>query len=123
MATTDTGFSTGDKSFIFKYLETLTGVIVFNSEVPENFKLFQNYPNPFNPSTTIKFSLPRSGEVTLKIYDITGREIKTLFNHDILNAGTFKYTYNASNLASGVYFYSLVVDDDLIDTKKMIFVK
>ena len=123
MATTDTGFSTGDKSFIFKYLETLTGVIVFNSEVPENFELFQNYPNPFNPSTTIKFSLPRSGKVTLKIYDITGRRIETLFNQDILNAGTFKYTYNASNLASGVYFYSLVVDEDLIDTKKMIFVK
>ena len=123
MVTTDTGFSTGDYSFVFKYLDTQIGIFVYNSEIPDKYELHQNYPNPFNPSTIIRFDLPKAAKVTLKIYDITGRLINTLFNNDELNAGVFKYNFSGVNLASGVYFYSLLVDDNLIDSKKMILLK
>lgn len=71
-----------------------------------NFRLSQNYPNPFNPSTTISFSLPKKEFVTLKIYDVLGKEITTLVNEE-LNAGSYKNDWNAGNLASGIYFYRL----------------
>ncbi|HEY5125657.1 MAG TPA: T9SS type A sorting domain-containing protein, partial [Ignavibacteria bacterium] len=74
--------------------------------VPSKFTLYQNYPNPFNPSTTIKFDLPVSGFVKLKIYNILGREISTLVN-EIRNAGTYEINYNASALSTGIYFYKL----------------
>jgi photosystem II stability/assembly factor-like uncharacterized protein len=76
------------------------------TEVPKKFNLYQNYPNPFNPSTTIKFDLPVSGFVKLKIYDMLGREVTTLAN-EYRNAGTYEINYNASFLTSGVYFYKL----------------
>jgi len=84
-----------------------TAVKQQNSETPEQFTLAQNYPNPFNPSTTISFTLPESGYVTLKIYDIRGKEIATLVNGE-LNAGTYNYKWNAANLASGTYLYRLI---------------
>jgi photosystem II stability/assembly factor-like uncharacterized protein len=77
--------------------------------VPSKFTLYQNYPNPFNPSTTIKFDLPVSGFVKLRIYNILGREISTLVN-EIRNAGTYEINYNASALSTGIYFYKLEFD-------------
>ena len=74
--------------------------------VPKSFNLYQNYPNPFNPSTTIKFDLPVSGFVKLKIYNILGGEVATLVNEN-RNPGIYEITYNASSLSSGVYFYKL----------------
>ncbi len=91
--------------------------------IPTNYELKQNYPNPFNPVTTIEFALPKTSNVSLKIYDITGREVDVLINNQELTAGTVKYSYNASKLSSGVYFYSLIVNGNVIDTKKMLLIK
>jgi flagellar hook assembly protein FlgD len=85
------------------------------------FTLFQNYPNPFNPETKIQFWIPKSGNVKLTIYDVSGRQIDELVNRK-LNAGTFEVTWNGSNLSSGIYFYKLVAEG-FAETKKMIMVK
>ena len=68
--------------------------------------LSQNYPNPFNPSTTIKYSIPKNSLVTLKVYDVLGREVKTLVN-EYKTAGDYNADFNASHLASGIYFYRI----------------
>ncbi|MCB9258619.1 MAG: T9SS type A sorting domain-containing protein [Ignavibacteriales bacterium] len=91
------------------------------------FELSQNYPNPFNPTTTIKYSVPNvassysSSKVELKVYDILGREIKTLVNQK-QKPGNYEVTFNADELSSGVYFYKLQAGD-IIQTKKMILIK
>jgi hypothetical protein len=97
------------------------GINQISSVVPGTFKLTQNYPNPFNPSTTINFSVPAKGFVSLKIYDVTGRMIADLVNQDMI-AGEYKYDFNASNLNSGVYFYTLR-GDNFSETKKMMLIK
>jgi hypothetical protein len=74
--------------------------------LPAEYTLHQNYPNPFNPSTTITFSLPRSASTSLKVYDMLGREVATLVN-GYTTSGTHEIQFNATNLASGVYFYKL----------------
>jgi hypothetical protein len=83
--------------------------------------LRQNYPNPFNPTTTIKWQLPEAGLVTLKIYDVLGREVTTLVNEE-LNAGKHETVFDASRFSSGVYFYRIKVKE-FIQTKKMIVMK
>jgi hypothetical protein len=93
------------------------------SEIAGEFSLSQNYPNPFNPSTTIKFSLQKASIVTLKLYNAAGSELKTLIDGESLSSGVKSYNFNAGNLSSGVYFYSLIVDGIKIDTKKMMLVK
>jgi hypothetical protein len=100
-----------------------------SSELPLDFVLLQNYPNPFNPSTNIKFALPQAGLVTLRIYDVTGREVATLINNAYYAIGIFSYTLDASvyNLASGVYLYKVDVNRDnksvYSEIKKMVLVK
>ncbi|MEO8514610.1 MAG: T9SS type A sorting domain-containing protein [Ignavibacteria bacterium] len=91
------------------------------SVIPKTYELNQNYPNPFNPETKIKFGLPKSGNVKLTVYDVSGRKIEELVNQE-LNAGTFEVTMNGSNLSSGVYFYKLEAEG-FVETKKMILVK
>ena len=91
----------------FKYSKIIT--VHFNN-YPLTFELFQNFPNPFNPSTTIKYHLPKDGFVTLKIFDILGREIKTLVNEQ-KSAGRYEVNFNAASLASGVYIYRMEADD------------
>jgi photosystem II stability/assembly factor-like uncharacterized protein len=108
---------------ILKLYGSFVGVINWENQVPERYTLSQNYPNPFNPSTTIKFGLPKAGKVSFKKYDITGREVETVFNNTELNAGTITYEFDGTNFASGVYFYTLLVNDVKIDTKKMVLVK
>jgi hypothetical protein len=98
----------------------ITNVEYFSS-TPENFKLYQNYPNPFNPSTKIKYSIPKSSQVQIKIFDILGNEIETLVNEE-KSAGTYEITWNATNLTSGIYLYQLQAGS-FIDTKKMILLK
>jgi hypothetical protein len=102
--------------------------------IPAEYVLEQNYPNPFNPSTTIKFQLPQSGNVTLKIYDILGREVTTLVD-EFKTEGRYEVNFNASSLASGVYIYRIMVNDpsegshieqagnSFVDVKKMILLK
>ncbi len=87
----------------------------------QNYKLEQNYPNPFNPTTKIRFELPKSSFVSLKIYNSLGKEVDELVNQK-LSAGIFEETFNASMLSSGVYFYKLAADD-FVETKKMLLVK
>lgn len=100
-----------------------------SSEAPVAFNLLQNYPNPFNPSTNIKFALPQDGLVTLRVYDVSGREVAKLINSQYYPIGIFSYTLDASilNLASGVYLYKLDVSRDnnsvYSEIKKMVLVK
>ncbi len=100
-----------------------------SSEFPLDFNLLQNYPNPFNPSTNIKFALPQDGLVTLRVYDISGREVANLISSQYYPIGIFSYTLDAStlNLASGVYLYKLDVSRDnnsvYSEIKKMVLVK
>jgi hypothetical protein len=91
------------------------------SEIPKQYTLSQNYPNPFNPSTKINYSIPKSSVVTLKIYNILGQEVATLVN-GYQNTGKYIATFNASQLASGIYFYRLQSGNVSL-TKKMILMK
>ena len=88
---------------------------------PAGFELNQNYPNPFNPSTTISFTLPQAGNVTLKVYNALGQEIATLVNGR-QTAQNYEVTFDASNLASGIYIYTLRTDN-FSQSKKMLLVK
>jgi hypothetical protein len=102
------------------------GIRNITTEIPDKFNLQQNYPNPFNPSTKIKFDLPlRRGVggmiVSLKIYNITGREISTLVNEN-LQAGSYEVTFDGANMPSGVYFYRLTTDN-YSQSKKMTLIK
>jgi len=89
--------------------------------VPTTYALQQNYPNPFNPTTTIKFSIPKAGNVKLTVYDILGKEVSTLVNN-FLNAGEYNFQFNASNLASGIYLYRLE-STNFVKTNKMLLMK
>jgi hypothetical protein len=99
----------------------VTGVEQEENILPEKYLLEQNYPNPFNPTTVIKFQLPEAGFVTLKVYDMLGREIKTLVNEN-KNSGSFSYRFDASGLASGVYLYELKVND-FVKVKKLVLLR
>jgi subtilisin-like proprotein convertase family protein len=99
---------------------TLTGTET-NVTTVNDYKLSQNYPNPFNPSTKISFSIPKAGFTTLKIYDILGKEVATLIN-GMQTVGNHTIDFNASSLASGVYFYRLQ-SNDFVATKRMLLVK
>lgn len=98
-----------------------TGVKELNNEVPTNYALNQNYPNPFNPSTTISFSIPEAGLVTLKVYDMLGQEAATLVN-EVKGAGNYEVSFDASKLTSGMYIYTLTAGKNVI-SKKMMLVK
>ena len=99
----------------------IVGIQSNSSIVPVRFELNQNYPNPFNPGTTISFSIPYSSIVKLNVYDITGREVKSLLNQNI-QAGSYNYYFDGSNLASGVYYYKLDTEKNS-EIKKMILLK
>lgn len=92
-----------------------------NNNIPALPSLSQNYPNPFNPSTTIEYAIPKSELVTLKVYDVLGREVATLVN-EYKQAGMYKANFNASGLVSGVYFYQLSAGS-YVETKKLIMMK
>jgi len=89
---------------------------------PSQFELNQNYPNPFNPQTKITYSLEKKSAVSLKVFDILGRLVTTLINNEIKTAGNYEISFNASNYASGVYFYSLYAGG-FASQKKMILIK
>jgi hypothetical protein len=99
----------------------LIGITGNNSEIPEQFALYQNYPNPFNPQTKITFDMPQSGYMSLKIFDILGREVRTL-TEGLVQAGTHTIDFDASGFSSGVYFYKLT-GSDFSFTKKMVLTK
>jgi hypothetical protein len=99
---------------------------VQNDQVPGTFALSQNYPNPFNPSSRIEYSIPRSGDVRIAVYDVLGREVQVLIN-GYHTAGVFSTEMSASRLASGVYFYRMELASDgglqRSDVKKMVVLK
>ena len=100
---------------------TVIGINQISSSVPEKFSLEQNYPNPFNPSTNLEFGISKSGYVSLKIYDVLGKEVVTLVNAN-LQPGTYKYDFDASGLTSGIYYYTLRTQG-LTETKRMSLIK
>jgi hypothetical protein len=101
---------------------TPVSVKLVDINIPEHFYLDQNYPNPFNPVTTIKFGLMAEMVVELKVFDVLGREVMTLINNDLLQAGSYDVTFDASRLASGSYIYTLKVGETML-SKKMILLK
>ena len=103
------------------FTELPTDVWENQLHTPENFVLLQNYPNPFNPVTTIKYELPAMSNVSLSVYDIIGRKVKELVNTKQA-AGKYEVRFDAANLASGVYIYTLQADN-FINTKKMLLLK
>ncbi len=121
-----------DGGYVVKYsgdFPTSVGDAIVN--LPLQFSLSQNYPNPFNPVTTIKYSIPsvisnggRNLNVTLKVYDVLGKEIATLVNEESASggAGNYEVNFNASSLSSGIYFYKLQAGS-FVQTKKMILLK
>ena len=118
------GFSEGEGSaadiLLIKYGQT-TEVSPVSNQIPSKYFLSQNYPNPFNPVTAIEFSLPENTFVTLKIFDITGREIYVLVNEN-LSSGVYIFNLNGVSLASGTYFYKLETEK-FSETKKMLLLK
>jgi hypothetical protein len=118
-----------DQSLIYRTSLTAVAPLAgpsFNSlpEEPVTFSLNQNYPNPFNPTTTIEFSLAKDAFVTLKIYNVLGQEVASLINHEQMDAGQQTIDFNGQNLASGVYYYRLIVNDGQFQqVKKMMLVK
>ncbi len=92
------------------------------SELPVLAELNQNYPNPFNPSTVIRFGIPQSGEVRLEVFDLLGRRVATLVDNERKSAGYHQVSFDASNLASGIYFYRIVAGK-YVDSKRMTLIK
>jgi len=100
----------------------ITAVITRDGDaVPATYELSQNYPNPFNPSTSIRYSIPVNGQVTLKIFNILGQEVRTLVN-TVQSSGSYVVNFNASSLSSGVYFYQLRAEG-FVSVKKMMLLK
>jgi len=97
------------------------GVNPKNLEIPKQYILKQNYPNPFNPVTKVEFALPKSGFVSVKVYDMLGKQVAVLVN-EYKNAGTYAVDFNASELSSGTYFYKLEVNG-FTEVKKMMVLK
>jgi hypothetical protein len=104
------------------------------TSAPESYELFQNYPNPFNPTTTIEFELPQAAFVTLKVYNLLGQEIATLFSREEMTDGLQEVEFDAAGLPTGVYIYRLTADgiadedegtaaESFVSVKKMVLVK
>ena len=115
------GWCCGTNGKVYKY-NVVVGVNTLSSIVPEGFQLYQNYPNPFNPVTKIKFQVPAGSHlIKLSIYDMLGKNVRTLIDNK-LSAGIYEAEFNASELSSGIYYYTLN-SDAFTETKKMILIK
>jgi len=97
-------------------------IAIQNNQVPVRMGLSQNFPNPYNSSTSISYSLSREADVRIVIFDVLGREVKTLFSRK-LTAGEYVISFNANDIASGLYFYSMFLEGALFETKKMVLLK
>ena len=127
----DKGVNTGTYNYRLKQVDyngnyeyhNLSNAVVIG--VPNKYELSQNYPNPFNPTTKIDFQLPRDSKVMIKLYDVSGREVRTIVNEK-RTAGFYTVGFDASGLSSGVYFYTIIAGfsgNEFVGTKKMVVVK
>ncbi|MFZ1320378.1 MAG: T9SS type A sorting domain-containing protein [Ignavibacteria bacterium] len=128
---TDRGLSTGIYNYRLKQIDFNGNFNYYNLGnevaigVPDKYSLSQNYPNPFNPSTKINFNIPFDGNVSLKVFDMTGREINTIVN-EVKTAGYYTVSFNASGFSSGVYYYTINADgngNQFTETRKMMLIK
>jgi hypothetical protein len=106
----------GDTTFLSNINNQIT------NNISNQYKLYQNYPNPFNSMSNIKYKIEKTSDIKIIIFDITGKEIETLINKK-QPSGNYEVKFNGENLSSGIYFYSLFVNNDKVDTKKMILIK
>lgn len=109
-----------DVGYWYQLGYVITGVTTKQSKLPKVYSLDQNYPNPFNPSTTIQFALPEETHVTLRIYDVLGRLVATVINEEMM-PGVYRATFDAKNLASGVYFYRIHTKG-FVKSKKLVVI-
>ncbi|MFC2093222.1 T9SS type A sorting domain-containing protein [Bacteroidota bacterium] len=118
------GMGVGPWSIKWFFTTTPVNINPIGSEIPDRFKLYINYPNPFNPSTKIKFDVPENSFVTINVFDVLGRKVECLINQT-LSAGSYITEWNASNFASGVYYYKMNVDgsNNFMETKRMVLLK
>ena len=112
ISATGIGLATADK---------ITSVELWDGNIPLTISLNQNFPNPFNPTTKIRYSVPQSSNVVIKVFDVLGNEIETLVNEEI-SIGTYEITWIADNLPSGIYFYRLQAGS-FVETKKMVLLR
>jgi len=91
-------------------------------DLPKEFGLSQNYPNPFNPSTTISYALPKASDVSIEVFNILGKRVSSLVNQR-KSAGNYTAQFQASNLSSGVYFYTLRINGKVLKSQKMLLIK
>lgn len=124
----DRNLQTGSYKYRLKQIDYNGNFHYFNLNnevevgIPNKYNLSQNYPNPFNPETKIDYDIPKETKVSLKIYDVTGREVANIINNEVHKAGYYTVKFNASVLSSGIYFYRLVAGD-FVMSKKMLLVK
>jgi photosystem II stability/assembly factor-like uncharacterized protein len=115
------GFAVTDYGTILKLTDVISDVTTNNSLVPSEFSLSQNYPNPFNPATNLEYGISKLEFVSLKVYEIMGKEVATLVNES-KPEGTYSVEWNAANYPSGVYYYKLTAGD-FSETRKMMLLK
>jgi hypothetical protein len=113
------GYSNGK---IYRFNKSsVNNIITISNNIPQSFELMQNYPNPFNPKTNIGFKIRNKGSVSLKVFDVNGKEVAILVNEN-LNPGFYSVNFNAVNLSSGIYYYRLESGNSS-DSKKMLLLK
>ncbi len=124
---TDRNLASGNYSYRLKQIDFNGNFEYFNLSnevnvgIPSKFELSQNYPNPFNPSTSINFNLPVDGKVSIRLFDMSGKEVAVLVN-EVKSAGYYSVNFNAASLSSGVYFYAITANN-FTATRKMLLVK
>lgn len=111
----------GPWSSVWNFVTGLVGINLISTVIPKSYNLYNNFPNPFNPSTKIRFDIPSSSHVILKVYDVLGRLVSQIADLE-LTPGTYETIWNADNIASGIYFYRLETDK-FTAVKKMLYVK
>jgi len=117
----DVGYVTGKNGLMLKTINGGIGIINISSEIPSSYSLQQNYPNPFNPTTKIRFDIPKSENVTIKVFDMLGKEISTMVSQQ-LQPGTYEAEWDASAYSSGIYYYK-ITSGSFTQTKKMVVVR
>ena len=108
-------------SGVYKFFTSVTRILNISTKATEIFSLGQNYPNPFNPVTNLEFGIAKLGFVSLKVFDVLGKEVVKLVNEK-LSPGVYESEFDGSSLSSGIYFYKLEAGD-FIETKRMILLK